>query len=80
MASELKLDMRGDGFVRVKDLLLLNLMTYAKVPLRSHTIEEIIEVSSLLPHNVNVNVINSSCIICFSFDFRYIVYVYEYFY
>ncbi|XP_020271129.1 putative tRNA 2'-phosphotransferase [Asparagus officinalis] len=30
-------------FVRVKDLLLLNLTTYAKVPLRSHTIEEIRE-------------------------------------
>ncbi|ONK80037.1 tRNA 2'-phosphotransferase 1 [Asparagus officinalis] len=43
MASELKLDMRSDGFVRVKDLLLLNLTTYAKIPLRSHTIEEIRE-------------------------------------
>ncbi|XP_020108972.1 tRNA 2'-phosphotransferase 1-like isoform X1 [Ananas comosus] len=41
MASELNLDMRSDGYVRVRDLLKLNMTTYAKVPLRSHTVEEI---------------------------------------
>lgn len=45
MASELNLDMRSDGYVRVRDLLKLNMTTYAKVPLRSHTVEEIKEVS-----------------------------------
>ncbi|CAA6666830.1 unnamed protein product [Spirodela intermedia] len=43
MASELKLDMRNDGYVRVRDLLQLNLTTYAKLPLRSHTIDDIKE-------------------------------------
>lgn len=49
MASELHLDIRSDGYVRVCDLLKLNLTTYAKVPLRSHTVEEVKEVSSVLP-------------------------------
>ncbi|KAL8464961.1 hypothetical protein ACS0TY_034449 [Phlomoides rotata] len=43
MASELKLDMRSDGFVKVQDLLMLNLKTFANVPLRSHTIEDVRE-------------------------------------
>ncbi|XP_008813026.2 tRNA 2'-phosphotransferase 1-like [Phoenix dactylifera] len=43
MASELNLDIRSDGFVRVRDLLKLNMTTYAKVPLRSHTVEEVKE-------------------------------------
>ncbi|KAM0850480.1 hypothetical protein ACQ4PT_053059 [Festuca glaucescens] len=43
MASELRLDMRSDGYVRVRDLLRLNLQTFAKVPLKSHTVDEIRE-------------------------------------
>jgi 2'-phosphotransferase len=43
MASELNLDMRSDGFVRVQDLLKLNLKTFANVPIRSHTVEDIRE-------------------------------------
>lgn len=43
MASELRLDMRSDGYVRVRDLLTLNLQTFAKVPLKSHTVDEIRE-------------------------------------
>ncbi|CAM0912601.1 unnamed protein product [Alopecurus aequalis] len=43
MASELRLDMRTDGYVRVRDLLRLNLQTFANVPLKSHTVEEIRE-------------------------------------
>ncbi|KAL6606264.1 hypothetical protein ACP70R_041917 [Stipagrostis hirtigluma subsp. patula] len=43
MAAELGLDMRTDGYVRVRDLLRLNLQTFAKVPLKSHTVEEIRE-------------------------------------
>ncbi|PKA48788.1 2'-phosphotransferase [Apostasia shenzhenica] len=43
MAAELNLDMRSDGFVRVHDLLRLNMSTYAKVPLKSHTIADIKE-------------------------------------
>ncbi|KAL5213439.1 hypothetical protein ABZP36_024286 [Zizania latifolia] len=43
MASELNLDMRTDGYVRVHDLLKLNLQTFAKIPLKSHTVEEIRE-------------------------------------
>lgn len=45
MASELNLDMRSDGYVRVRELLRLNLTTFAKVPLKDHTVEEIREVS-----------------------------------
>ncbi|KAL8556521.1 hypothetical protein ACS0TY_004099 [Phlomoides rotata] len=37
------LDMRSDGFVKVQDLLMLNLKTFANVPLRSHTIEDVRE-------------------------------------
>ncbi|TVU12774.1 hypothetical protein EJB05_46446, partial [Eragrostis curvula] len=43
MAAELGLDMRPDGYVRVRDLLRLNLQTFANVPLRSHTVDEIRE-------------------------------------
>ncbi|KAL7083317.1 hypothetical protein ACP275_14G153800 [Erythranthe tilingii] len=43
MASELKLDMRSDGYIKVEDLLKLNLKTFANVPLRSHTIDDVTE-------------------------------------
>ncbi|XP_013634347.1 PREDICTED: tRNA 2'-phosphotransferase 1 isoform X1 [Brassica oleracea var. oleracea] len=43
MASELRLNMRGDGFVKAGDLLSLNLKTSANVQLKSHTIDEIRE-------------------------------------
>ncbi|XP_042445791.1 tRNA 2'-phosphotransferase 1-like [Zingiber officinale] len=43
MASELNLDIRSDGYVRVADLLKLNLSTFANVPLRSHSLDEIRE-------------------------------------
>ncbi|KAL1223600.1 hypothetical protein V5N11_019336 [Cardamine amara subsp. amara] len=43
MASELSLNMRGDGFVKVEDLLKLNLKTSANIQLKSHTIDEIRE-------------------------------------
>lgn len=45
MASELNLDIRSDGYVRVSELLKLNITTNAKVPLRSHSVEEIREVN-----------------------------------
>lgn len=45
MASELNLNMRSDGYVKVQDLLKLNLKTFANIPLRSHTIDDIREVS-----------------------------------
>jgi 2'-phosphotransferase len=47
MAAELRLDMRTDGYVRVRDLLKLNLQTFAKVPLKSHTVDEIREVLTI---------------------------------
>ncbi|XP_018441950.1 uncharacterized protein LOC108813793 [Raphanus sativus] len=43
MATELRLNMRGDGFVKVEDLLQLNLKTSANIQLKSHTIDEIRE-------------------------------------
>ncbi|XP_031737635.1 tRNA 2'-phosphotransferase 1 isoform X2 [Cucumis sativus] len=43
MASELNLNMRSDGYVKVEDLLKLNLKTFANIPLRSHTIDDIRE-------------------------------------
>ncbi|KAJ4775206.1 tRNA 2'-phosphotransferase 1 [Rhynchospora pubera] len=43
MASELNLNMRSDGYVRVDDLLKLNIQTFAKIPLKSHTVEEVKE-------------------------------------
>jgi 2'-phosphotransferase len=48
MAAELRIDMRTDGYVRVRDLLKLNLQTFAKAPLKSHTVDEIREVSMIL--------------------------------
>ncbi|KAJ3691148.1 hypothetical protein LUZ61_020312 [Rhynchospora tenuis] len=43
MASELNLNMRNDGYVRVDDLLKLDIQTFAKIPLKSHTVEEVKE-------------------------------------
>uniref|UniRef100_M8B9U6 2'-phosphotransferase n=1 Tax=Aegilops tauschii TaxID=37682 RepID=M8B9U6_AEGTA len=43
MAPELSLGMRSDRYVRVLDLLGLNLQTFAKVHLKSHTMDEIRE-------------------------------------
>ncbi|XVF79871.1 hypothetical protein PTKIN_Ptkin15bG0025000 [Pterospermum kingtungense] len=43
MATELNLNMRSDGYVKVEDLLKLNLKTFANVPLRSHTVDDIKE-------------------------------------
>ncbi|KAK9749259.1 hypothetical protein RND81_02G113300 [Saponaria officinalis] len=43
MANELKLDMRSDGYVKVEDLLRLDLKSRANIPLRSHSIDEIRE-------------------------------------
>lgn len=45
MAAELNLNMRSDGYVKVQDLLKLNIQTFANIPLRSHTVDEIKEVS-----------------------------------
>ena len=45
MATELILNMRGDGFVIDEDLLNLNLKASANVQLKSHTVDEIREVS-----------------------------------
>lgn len=45
MASELNLSVRSDGFVKGHDLLKLNMKTFANVPLRSHTVDDIREVS-----------------------------------
>ncbi|XP_057979823.1 uncharacterized protein LOC131165785 isoform X2 [Malania oleifera] len=43
MASELNLSMRSDGYVKVQDLLKLNMKTFADIPLRSHTVDDIKE-------------------------------------
>ncbi|KAL2472840.1 RNA 2'-phosphotransferase [Forsythia ovata] len=43
MASELKLDMRSDGYVKVQDLLKLNLKTFANISLHSHTVDDVRE-------------------------------------
>lgn len=45
MASELNLNVRSDGFIKVQDLLKLNMKTFANIPLRSHTVDDIKEVS-----------------------------------
>ncbi|KAL6560369.1 hypothetical protein OROGR_003928 [Orobanche gracilis] len=42
-ASELKLDMRSDGYVKIQDMLKLDIRTFANVPLGSHTIDEVRE-------------------------------------
>ncbi|GMI75845.1 embryo defective 1067, 2' tRNA phosphotransferase [Hibiscus trionum] len=43
MATELNLNMRNDGYVKVGDLLKLNIKTFANIPLRSHTVDDIKE-------------------------------------
>jgi len=43
MVAEPGLDMRPDGYVRVRDLLRLKLQSFANVPLRCHTVDEIRE-------------------------------------
>ncbi|XP_021280584.1 tRNA 2'-phosphotransferase 1 isoform X2 [Herrania umbratica] len=45
-ATELNLNMRSDGYVKVQDLLKLNLKTFANIPLRSHTVDDIKEAVS----------------------------------
>lgn len=44
MASQLNLEMRSDGFVRIRDLLRLNLATSAHIKLNAHTVDDIREV------------------------------------
>lgn len=44
MATELNLNIRSEGFVKLDDLLKLNLKTSANIQLKSHTIDEIKEV------------------------------------
>ncbi|KAJ0054246.1 hypothetical protein Pint_00232 [Pistacia integerrima] len=46
MASELNLNMQSDGYVKVQDLLKLNMKTFAQIPLSSHTVDDIREVGS----------------------------------
>lgn len=46
MALELSLSMRSDGYVRVQDVLKLNMKTFADIPLRAHTIDDVREVGS----------------------------------
>ncbi|KAF3440238.1 hypothetical protein FNV43_RR18521 [Rhamnella rubrinervis] len=41
MASELNLNVRSDGYVKVHDLLKLNMKTFANIPLKSHTVDDI---------------------------------------
>lgn len=43
MAAELNLNMRPDGYVKVQDLLKLNMKTFANIPLRSHTVDDVRE-------------------------------------
>ncbi|XP_044502398.1 tRNA 2'-phosphotransferase 1-like [Mangifera indica] len=43
MALELNLNVQSDGYVRVQDLLKLNMRTFAQIPLRSHTVDDIRE-------------------------------------
>ncbi|CAI9769526.1 unnamed protein product [Fraxinus pennsylvanica] len=43
MAFELKLDIRNDGYVKVQDMLKLNLKTLADIPLRSYTVDDVRE-------------------------------------
>ncbi|KOM55426.1 hypothetical protein LR48_Vigan10g131800 [Vigna angularis] len=43
MTSKLNLNMRNDGFVKVNDLLKLNMKTFANIPLRSHIVDDIKE-------------------------------------
>ncbi|KAI4372707.1 hypothetical protein MLD38_010906 [Melastoma candidum] len=43
MALELSLEMRSDGYIKVQDILKLNLKTLANIPLKGHTVDEIKE-------------------------------------
>uniref|UniRef100_A0A2P2K221 2'-phosphotransferase n=1 Tax=Rhizophora mucronata TaxID=61149 RepID=A0A2P2K221_RHIMU len=43
MACELNLNIRSDGYTKVEDLLKLNMKTFANVPLRAHTVDDIKE-------------------------------------
>ncbi|KAH1030333.1 hypothetical protein J1N35_042507 [Gossypium stocksii] len=43
MATKLNLNMRSDGYVKVEDLLKLNMRTFAHIPLRSHTVDDVKE-------------------------------------
>ncbi|XP_058104625.1 uncharacterized protein LOC131248375 [Magnolia sinica] len=43
MASQLNLEMRSDGYVSVRDLLQLNMTTFANVRLKSHILDDIKE-------------------------------------
>ncbi|TYH89692.1 hypothetical protein ES332_D01G281100v1, partial [Gossypium tomentosum] len=43
MATELNLNMRSDGYVKVEDLLKLNMKAFANIPLRSQTVDDIKE-------------------------------------
>ncbi|KAL9245285.1 hypothetical protein vseg_018954 [Gypsophila vaccaria] len=43
MANELNLDIRSDGYIKVADLLRLDLKSRANIPLRNHSIDEIRE-------------------------------------
>ncbi|KAK4800776.1 hypothetical protein SAY86_021263 [Trapa natans] len=43
MAAELNLNMRSDGYVKVQELLQLNIKTFANVPLRGHTVDDVKE-------------------------------------
>ena len=47
MATELNLNMTSDGYVKVEDLLKLNMKTFANIPLRSHAVDDIKEVGSV---------------------------------
>lgn len=55
MASELNLNMRSDGYVKVEDLLKLNMKTFANIQLRSHTIDDVREVgyANSLPYYIS---------------------------
>lgn len=48
MAAELNLNMRRDGYVKVQDLLKVNMKTFANIPLRLHTIDDVREVGYLI--------------------------------
>ncbi|XP_076942417.1 uncharacterized protein LOC143612277 [Bidens hawaiensis] len=43
MAPQLNLNMRSDGFVKVQDLLNLNMKTFANVTISSHTVDDVKE-------------------------------------
>lgn len=47
-ATELNLNMRNDGYVKVEELLQLNIRTFADVPLRGHTVDDVKEVGSFI--------------------------------